>query len=302
MFSLIRNILIFAIILLPVCFLCACWDNVSEDDHEAVVKDLSDTQKDLLETQNELKVLEQELDQATEQLDEIQQAINDIQSELAGIGSSPTPTPTEVNESQGDFVRVTEVVDGDTIKILTQSGTADTVRLLGVDSPETSQLTNPTKFDGRTSSCLDTFGLKAKEYAIEVLEGRQVILQYDDTAGSRGYYDRALAYVIINGSDFNATLLEKGYARVYDESDFGKKVNYLNLEAEAKNEGIGLWGCPTPTPPPFPCECSGNLYSCSDFETQAQAQACYDYCFSLRGFDIHGLDGNDDGEVCEYLP
>lgn len=49
--------------------------------------------------------------------------------------------------------------------------------------------------------------------------------------------------------------------------------------------------------------CSYDAYNCSDFSTQAEAQACYDYCYALVGYDVHQLDGNDgDGIVCESLP
>ena len=33
-----------------------------------------------------------------------------------------------------------------------------------------------------------------------------------------------------------------------------------------------------------------------------QAQRCFDYCWDLRGSDVHGLDGDGDGEACESLP
>ena len=39
-------------------------------------------------------------------------------------------------------------------------------------------------------------------------------------------------------------------------------------------------------------------YNCSDFLTQAEAQAIYDQC----GNDINGLDRDKDGIVCESLP
>lgn len=49
--------------------------------------------------------------------------------------------------------------------------------------------------------------------------------------------------------------------------------------------------------------CSSNLYNCSSFSTQKQAQAVYDYCISQGAGDIHRLDGTDnDGKVCEALP
>lgn len=51
------------------------------------------------------------------------------------------------------------------------------------------------------------------------------------------------------------------------------------------------------------CSCSGDTLNCSDFSTHSQAQACYNYCFSLGRGDVHGLDGNDkDGLACESLP
>lgn len=64
---------------------------------------------------------------------------------------------------------------------------------------------------------------------------------------------------------------------------------------------------PTLTPTPRPtlapvCDCSDDLYNCGDFTTQVQAQACYDYCVSLGCGDVHGLDGDNDGQACEGLP
>ncbi|MDP3966569.1 MAG: hypothetical protein Q8Q04_03495 [archaeon] len=47
--------------------------------------------------------------------------------------------------------------------------------------------------------------------------------------------------------------------------------------------------------------CDSDFYNCDDFSTQAEAKAVYNACFSVSG-DIHGLDNNDDGDVCESLP
>lgn len=55
----------------------------------------------------------------------------------------------------------------------------------------------------------------------------------------------------------------------------------------------------TPTPV---CDCSADLYNCEDFDTQQAAQACYDYCFSLLGIDLHRLDHDGNGVTCESLP
>jgi hypothetical protein len=56
---------------------------------------------------------------------------------------------------------------------------------------------------------------------------------------------------------------------------------------------------PAPTNPPPPvCDCSGDNYSCGSFNSQRAAQACFNYCMPISG-DIHRLDGDNDGRVCE---
>lgn len=61
---------------------------------------------------------------------------------------------------------------------------------------------------------------------------------------------------------------------------------------------------PTPTQSaPGGCSiCDHDAYNCSDFSTQAEAQACHDYCFDLVGSDIHRLDADGNGVACESLP
>jgi len=58
----------------------------------------------------------------------------------------------------------------------------------------------------------------------------------------------------------------------------------------------------TATTAPAPCLCSADLYNCSDFACQGQAQTCYNYCWSLGYGDVHHLDGDGNGIACESLP
>ncbi len=60
-------------------------------------------------------------------------------------------------------------------------------------------------------------------------------------AGLKGYYGRYLAYVYVNGTDFNALLVKNGLARVYKEGEFRKKAYYLQLEEIARSNKTGLW-------------------------------------------------------------
>jgi len=49
-------------------------------------------------------------------------------------------------------------------------------------------------------------------------------------------------------------------------------------------------------------DCSSDIYNCGDFTTQAEAQEVYDYCSQQGAGDVHNLDNDDDGVVCESLP
>lgn len=51
-----------------------------------------------------------------------------------------------------------------------------------------------------------------------------------------------------------------------------------------------------------PCSCERDLYNCSDFDTQSEAQACFDFCMAQVGSDVHGLDNDGNGIACEALP
>lgn len=58
----------------------------------------------------------------------------------------------------------------------------------------------------------------------------------------------------------------------------------------------------TPTEPGTTWDCSYDRYNCSDFSTQAQAQEVFDYCWAVRGFDVHRLDQDNNMRACESLP
>lgn len=51
------------------------------------------------------------------------------------------------------------------------------------------------------------------------------------------------------------------------------------------------------------CECRRNVYNCDSFPTQTHAQLCFNYCMERTGHDVHFLDMDNDGFVCEpYAP
>jgi len=47
-------------------------------------------------------------------------------------------------------------------------------------------------------------------------------------------------------------------------------------------------------------ECNSNVYNCGSFESQEEAQDVFEACGGDEN-DVHALDGDDDGVVCEGL-
>ena len=131
---------------------------------------------------------------------------------------------------------VAHVTDGDTIGIVWPSGAQATVRLIGVDTPETVRPDEP----------IECYGPEASDYTKSLLpEGTQVSLEFDRQ--HLDPYGRTLAYVYLDdGRMLNALLLENGYGRVLiiSPNDHYAAMFY-SLEDQAKANETGLWGaCP----------------------------------------------------------
>jgi micrococcal nuclease len=140
---------------------------------------------------------------------------------------------------------VTHVVDGDTFDVQFTGGNTERIRVLGVDTPETTAGANN---GGEYGNINDTvllagWGVYARNEARTLLEGKKVSLETDGLAGTKDRYGRILAYVTMpDGGDFGAFLLGEGLARVYTAESFSRKTDYLRLEQVARSEGTGLWG------------------------------------------------------------
>src|SRR5262245_7426815 len=128
---------------------------------------------------------------------------------------------------------VAEVIDGDTI-VVDIGPVEETVRLLGVDTPETKHPTRP----------VECYGHEASEFTTGLLpEGTSVRLERDREP--RDNYGRLLAYVYRSDDDLfvNLALVQQGYADVLliapNEAYAGPLRAALD---EAKQAGAGLWG------------------------------------------------------------
>jgi micrococcal nuclease len=131
--------------------------------------------------------------------------------------------------------RVTRVVDGDTVKVRV-GGHLDTVRYIGVDTPETVKPGTP----------VQCFGKAASAYNRRLVAGQTVRLRTD--AEARDRYGRLLAYVYRRGDGLfvNAALVRGGYARILTiPPNTAHARQLVTLERAARASGRGLWGlCP----------------------------------------------------------
>ena len=128
----------------------------------------------------------------------------------------------EDNKDSRKLYRVAYVIDGDTIKIEYQ-GRLESVRFIGVDTPETGQ----------------RFGSQATAYTKSLLNGRSVYLTF--SGARRDKYGRLLAYVYRSDGLFvNLKIICKGYGRTYGFS-FKHRNLFLSCERQAQNARRGMW-------------------------------------------------------------
>ena len=130
---------------------------------------------------------------------------------------------------------VTRVIDGDTFEARLPSGEAVTVRLLGVDTPETVHPRRPP----------EPGGAQAAAFTKQQLTGRRVTLVADPWADDTDSYGRWLRYVVLDdGTNLNAGLVRRGLATAYRQFPHSERSAFIRLEAEAQAAGRGLWALP----------------------------------------------------------
>lgn len=162
--------------------------------------------------------------------------------------SSPTPLPSPIVENtphstslsatssavvglMGERAKISEVVDGDTFKI--ESG--QTIRLIGIDTPETKDPRRP----------VGCFGKEASNETKRLLSEKVVILEKDVSATDK--YKRLLRYVYLPLEDgqllfINDYLVREGFAKVLTyPPDVKYNEQFRQAELEAREAKRGLW-------------------------------------------------------------
>ena len=131
--------------------------------------------------------------------------------------------------------KVIRIVDGDTI-VIQYDGKYEKVRLLCVNTPESVHSDKKQNIP---------MGKVASKYTQKKLTGKYVNLEFE-IKKLRGHYGRLLAYVFVDGQNFNMDLVRQGLSPYYTK--YGKSEKYdsefRSAEKLARKEKLNIWGDP----------------------------------------------------------
>jgi|GEM_PF-834128 len=154
------------------------------------------------------------------------------------VASSPIPPDLRARLAPWDHsVPVTWVIDGDTIRVETAAGRTESVRLIGLNAPETG--------DGRRA--VQCFGREATARLTELIGENDVWLAGDPTESERDRYGRLLAYAWLpDGTLLNRTLIAEGYANEATfDGPYVLRDTFRAAAAAARRADRGLWAADT---------------------------------------------------------
>jgi micrococcal nuclease len=145
---------------------------------------------------------------------------------------SPTLQPENQQEEVGALSRVVRIVDGDTV-VIDRNNATETIRLIGVDTPELHHPTKP----------VQCFAREAAAYITSLLKDRSVRVVSDPSQDARDKYGRTLAYLYRDDGLFiNKALIEEGYGYEYTyEIPYVYQKEFKAAQTYAREHQKGLW-------------------------------------------------------------
>jgi micrococcal nuclease len=151
---------------------------------------------------------------------------------LLGLGAVNRDELSEyVNTQNPGFYEVTKVLDGDTISVKA-GNREETVRMIGVDTPETHHPKKP----------VQCFGRAASDFTKKLIGSNQIRLEADPTDDNKDIYGRLLRYVYLpNGILVNKEIISEGYGFAYTVFPFTKLEEFRAAALTARENKKGLW-------------------------------------------------------------
>lgn len=141
-------------------------------------------------------------------------------------------------ENQPGQYKVVRFSDGDTIAV-DMNGKTETIRMIGVDTPETHDPRKP----------VQCYGPAASAFTKNYIGDKRVRLAGDSLSSNRDRYDRLLRYVYLpDGTLLNEKLILDGYGFYYPHFPFTKSKDFDAAQKAARAENKGLWGNCNPKP------------------------------------------------------
>ncbi|HBI17690.1 MAG TPA: hypothetical protein DDY52_06145 [Candidatus Moranbacteria bacterium] len=263
------------------------------------------------DNKNELADLKTQTEELQRQLEKERQ--KNLQSKNPEENVTPKneeiKPPVEEEKNQEEKFKVLNVVDGDTLSVEI-NGKKEVLRLIGINTPETVDPRKP----------VECFGQEASKKAKEILTGKMVRLENDETQGERDKYNRLLRYLYLeDGTNFNKLMIEEGYAYEYTYSTpYKYQADFKTAQQKAERENRGLWADDTcdgklttevdeitienTSAPiivaPANNESSGE-YACNCSKTCPQMESCAEAQYQLNTCGCTKRDADKDGIACD---
>jgi len=139
---------------------------------------------------------------------------------------------TATNAQPSGLYSINHFVDGDTIAV-NMNGKTETIRLIGVDTPETHKPHTP----------VQCYGPAAAAYTKTLIGSGKVQLVSDPQSDNRDRYGRLLRYVYLpDGRLVEDELIKNGYGFAYIQFPFSKSRQFVADQQSARDASKGLWG------------------------------------------------------------
>ena len=139
-------------------------------------------------------------------------------------------------EKKADLLNYTllEVIDGDTIRVKNPEGKEQSVRMIGLDAPESTTM---------RYGYAECFGKEAANHLKLLLKDtKEVQIESDLTQTATDKYGRLLGYVMVNGVNLNQKMIEDGYGFEYTYNlPYKYQSEFKSAQKAASEKKIGLW-------------------------------------------------------------
>ena len=141
-------------------------------------------------------------------------------------------TKQVIEQSTPGLYQVTKFDDGDTIQV-DMEGKKETIRFIGVDTPETHDPRKP----------IQCFGKAAAAFTKNLIGENRVRLEADPTNSNRDRYQRLLRYVYLpNGTLVNKKIIAEGYGFALVSFPFQKMEEFKAVQVTAREQNKRVWG------------------------------------------------------------